>query len=160
MEIYTLRNSHGCEARISNYGGTVVSLTMPDKNGKLDDVVLGFDTQPEYAAHSPYFGALIGRFGNRIAKGKFTLDGKTYQLPINNPPNSLHGGTIGFDKRVWEAEQGVSDEGPTLTLRHVSKDGEEGYPGTLSVKAVIHSPMAMNCGSLLRRRPMRRRLST
>ena len=136
MDIYTLRNSHGCEARITNYGGIVVSLTVPDKNGKLDDVVLGFDTNPEYEANSPYFGALIGRYGNRIAKGKFMLDGKEYSLPINDPPNSLHGGKIGFDKHVWQATAGSSEEGPTLTLRYVSKDGEEGYPGTLTVKAV------------------------
>ena len=136
VEIYTLRNSHGCEARITNYGGIVVSLTVPDKNGKLDDVVLGFDTIPEYEANSPYFGALIGRYGNRIAKGEFTLDGKEYHLPINDPPNSLHGGKVGFDKHVWQAEPGSSNEGPTLTLRYVSQDGEEGYPGTLTVKAV------------------------
>ncbi len=136
MEIYTLRNAHGCEARISPYGGIVVSLTMPDKNGELDDVVLGFDTIPEYEANSPYFGALIGRFGNRIAGGRFTLDGKCYQVPINDPPNALHGGKIGFDKRVWQARVGTGDEGPTLTLRYVSQDGEEGFPGTLSVKAV------------------------
>ena len=137
VEIYTLRNVHGCEARISTYGGIVVSLTMPDKNGKLDDVVLGFDTVSGYEENpSPYFGALIGRYGNRIAKGKFTLDGKEYALSINNAPNTLHGGKIGFDKHVWQAQPGTSAEGPTLTLRYVSKDGEEGFPGTLTVKAV------------------------
>ena len=137
VEIYTLRNSHGCEARITNYGGIVVSLTMPDKNGKLDDVLLGFDTVAEYEKDSPYFGALIGRYGNRIAKGKFTLDGKEYTLPINDPPNSLHGGKKGFDKRVWQAQVGgMGGDGFPLTLTYVSKDGEEGYPGTLTVKAV------------------------
>ncbi len=136
VEIYTLRNANGCEARITNYGGIVVSLTIPDKNGKLDDVVLGFDTLPEYEANSPYFGALIGRYGNRIAKGKFTLDGKNYQLPTNDAPNSLHGGKIGFDKHVWDAQEGTSSDGPTLTLHLVSKDGDQGYPGTLNVKAV------------------------
>ena len=136
VEIYTLRNTHGCEARIADYGGVVVSLTMPDKNGKLADVLLGFDTLPEYEANSPYFGALIGRYGNRIAKGKFTLDGKSYQLATNDPPNSLHGGKVGFDKRVWKATPGTSDEGPTLKLTYVSPDGEEGYPGTLNVTAV------------------------
>ena len=136
VEIYTLRNARGCEARISNYGGIVVSLTVPDRNGKLDDVLLGFDTLPEYEANSPYFGALIGRYGNRIARGKFTLDGKDYTLAINDPPNTLHGGKVGFDKRVWQATEGSSSEGPTLTLRYTSKDGEEGYPGTLKVTAV------------------------
>ncbi len=100
VEIYTLRNANGCEARITNYGGIVVSLTVADKDGKLDDVVLGFDTVEGCERDSPYFGALIGRYGNRIARGKFTLDGHAYQLPINNPPNSLHGGETGFDKRV------------------------------------------------------------
>ncbi len=136
VEIYTLRNTHGCEARITNYGGIVVSLTMPDRNGKLDDMLLGFDTIPEYEANSPYFGALIGRYGNRIAKGKFTLDGKDYTLAINDPPNTLHGGKVGFDKHVWKAMTGVSDEGPTLMLSDVSKDGDEGYPGTLIVHMV------------------------
>ncbi len=137
VEIYTLRNSHGCEARITNYGGIVVSLTTPDKDGKLDDVLLGFDTVDEYEKDSPYFGALIGRYGNRIAKGKFTLDGKEYTLPTNDPPNTLHGGKVGFDKRVWRAEAGgMGDDGFPLTLTYVSKDGEEGYPGTLTVKAV------------------------
>ncbi len=136
VEIYTLRNAHGCEARITNYGGIVVSLTMPDKNGKMDDVLLGFDTVGEYEKDSPYFGALIGRYGNRIAKGKFVLEGKSYTLATNDPPNALHGGKAGFDKRVWEAKGGSSPEGPTLTLHYVSKDGEEGYPGTLTVQAV------------------------
>ena len=136
VEIYTLTNARGSSARITDYGGIVVSLTVPDKTGKLDDVVLGFDTLPEYEANSPYFGALIGRYGNRIAKGKFTLDGKEYQLPLNDPPNSLHGGKKGFDKRVWQAREGASPEGPTLTLDYTSKDGEEGYPGNLKVRAV------------------------
>ncbi len=137
VELYTLRNSHGCEARISSYGGIVVSLTVPDKNGKMDDVVLGFDTLAEYEKDSPYFGALIGRYGNRIAEGKFTLDGKGYTLPTNDPPNSLHGGKKGFDKRVWQAKVGaMGADGFPLTLTYVSKDGEEGYPGTLTVKAV------------------------
>ena len=136
VQIYTLTNAGGSSARITNYGGIVVSLSMPDKNGKFDDVVLGFDTLPEYEANSPYFGALIGRYGNRIAKGKFTLDGKSFQLATNDTPNALHGGKAGFDKRVWQAQEGTSAEGPTLTLRYVSKDGEEGYPGTLTVQAV------------------------
>ncbi len=138
VQIYTLRNSHGGEARITNYGGIVVSLTMPDKNGRFDDVLLGFDTVAEYEKDSPYFGALIGRYGNRIARGKFTLDGKEYTLATNDGPNALHGGRAGFDKRVWQARVGglEDDDGFPLTLTYVSKDGEEGYPGTLTVKAV------------------------
>lgn len=136
VEIYTLKNSHGCEARITNYGGIVVSLTTPDKDGKLGDVVLGFDTLAEYEKDSPYFGALIGRYGNRIAKGRFSLDGKNYELPINDPPNSLHGGKAGFDKRVWQAQPVNDGQGSRLELHYVSKDGEEGFPGTLTVQAV------------------------
>ena len=137
VEIYTLRNSHGCEARITNYGGIVVSLTVPDQQGKMDDVLLGFDSVGAYEKDSPYFGALIGRYGNRIAKGKFTLDGKEYTLATNDTPNALHGGKKGFDKRVWQAKAGdMGTDGFPLTLTYVSKDGEEGYPGTLTVKAV------------------------
>jgi aldose 1-epimerase len=140
VEIYTLRNSNGCEARITNYGGIVLSLTMPDGQGRLEDVVLGFDRAedyqtPVYMETMPYFGALIGRFGNRIAGGRFTLKGKEYQLPINNAPNSLHGGN-GFDKRVWDGREISLPEGPALELRYLSQDGEEGYPGNLSVTAV------------------------
>jgi aldose 1-epimerase len=134
VDIYTLRNANGCEARITNLGGIVVSLKVPDRQGKLGDVVLGFDNAADYAK-SPYFGALIGRYGNRIAKGTFTLDGKTYKLATNDGPNALHGGVKGFDKVVWTATPQNGDE-PALALDYVSKDGEEGYPGTLTVKAV------------------------
>ena len=104
VEIYTLRNGKGMEARIMTYGGIVVSLKVPDKNGNFGDVVLGYDNLDGYVTRqAPYFGALIGRYGNRIAKGKFTLDGKEYTLATNNAPNNLHGGPIGFDKRVWKA---------------------------------------------------------
>jgi aldose 1-epimerase len=136
VDIFTLRNSKGAEARICNYGGLVVSLKVPDRNGKLGDVVLGYDRLADYIKDSPYFGALIGRYGNRIARGKFTLNGQQYTLVTNNYPNALHGGTKGFDKVVWEPTIMTSPEGPTLKLRYVSKDGEEGYPGTLTVTAI------------------------
>ncbi len=136
VEIYTLRNKNGMEARIMTYGGIIQSLKVPDKNGHFGDVVLGYDSIDQYLTNSPYFGALIGRYGNRIAKGHFTLDGVTYTLATNNVPNTLHGGVKGFDKVVWHATPGHSDLGPTLTLTYVSHDGEEGFPGTLTVKAV------------------------
>jgi aldose 1-epimerase len=137
VEIYTLRNDNGAEARIMTYGGIVVSLKMPDKSGHFDDVVLGYDNLDAYVSNSPYFGALIGRYGNRIAKGKFTLDGTTCTLATNNGPNTLHGGLKGFDKRVWKARARKSAEGPRLVLRYRSKDGEEGFPGTLDVTATF-----------------------
>ena len=136
VEIYTLRNSHGMEATIMTYGGIVTSLKVPDKNGKFGDVVLGYDKLPGYLTNSPYFGALIGRYGNRIAKGQFTLDGQTYTLPINNAPNTLHGGPEGFDKVVWTAKPADTFYGPGLELTYFSKDGEEGFPGNLTVKAI------------------------
>src|SRR6266566_7838403 len=126
VEIYTLRNDKGVEARIMTYGGIVQSLKVPDKSGKLGDVVLGYDTLNGYLTNSPYFGALIGRYGNRIAKGHFTLDGTTYTLAVNNGSNALHGGLRGFDKVVWQAKPGHSDLGETLELNYVSRDGEEG----------------------------------
>lgn len=136
VEIYTLRNSKGAEVRISNYGGIIVSLKVPDRAGNMGDVVLGYDDLADYIKDSPYFGALIGRYGNRIAKGKFTLDGKQYTLAVNNGPNALHGGLKGFDKVVWTPSILATAQGPALKLVYVSKDGEEGYPGTLSVTAV------------------------
>lgn len=134
-DIYTLTNRNGAVAKISNYGGTVTSLTMPDRNGKFGDVVLGFDSLAKYVKDSPYFGCLVGRYGNRIAKGKFTLDGQNYQLATNNIGNALHGGLKGFDKVLWQAEPKVTAQGPSLKLTYLSKDGEEGYPGTLKVAA-------------------------
>jgi aldose 1-epimerase len=136
VELYKLRNSKGVEAGICNYGGLVIFLKVPDRNGRLGDVVLGYDSLAEYLKDSPYFGALIGRYGNRIAKGKFTLDGKEYTLAINNGPNALHGGKKGFDKVVWQPRLLASPEGPALQLRYESADGEEGYPGNLTVEAV------------------------
>lgn len=136
VSLFTLRNGKGAEALISNYGGIVTSLKVPDRNGVPGDVVLGYDNLQDYIKNSPYFGALIGRYGNRIARGKFTLDGKEYTLATNNYPNALHGGVKGFDKVVWEPSVVTSPEGPGLKLTYMSKDGEEGYPGNLSVTVV------------------------
>jgi len=136
VRIYTLRNSKGMEARILDYGGTIVSLTAPDRSGQYADVVLGFDSLAGYLkANNPYFGAMIGRYGNRIARGRFVLDGVTHELATNNGPNSLHGGKVGFDKVVWKVTRsGISGQ-PELELSYLSKDGEEGYPGNLEVTA-------------------------
>jgi aldose 1-epimerase len=135
VQLYTLRNRTGMEARIMTYGGIVTTLTAPDREGHFADVVLGYDSLQGYLKDSPYFGALIGRYGNRIAKGQFILNGKTYQLATNDGPNSLHGGNVGFDKAVWKvAECEMTADGPKLALSYVSVDGEEGYPGTLSVR--------------------------
>ncbi len=136
VDIYTLANSNGVEARICNYGGILVSLKAPDRHGQMGDVVLGYDDLDGYLTNSPYFGAMIGRYGNRIARGKFTLDDVDYTLAVNNGPNALHGGLKGFDKRVWRAKVIQSDAGPALELTYRSKDGEEGYPGNLKVTAV------------------------
>ncbi len=135
VDIYTLRNRNGVEARIMTYGGIIVSLKVPDKNGQMGDVVLGYDHLDSYVTNSPYFGALIGRYGNRIAKARFTLDGTMYTLATNSYPNALHGGVKGFDKRVWSAGTREGLDGPELILSYLSKDGEEGYPGNLKVTA-------------------------
>ena len=135
VDLYTLRNNNGVEARIMTYGGIVVSLKVPDKNRHMDDVVLGYDNLDSYVKNSPYFGAMIGRYGNRIARGHFKLDGTTYTLATNNYPNALHGGLKGFDKRVWTASTLESADGQQLILSYLSKDGEEGYPGNLQVTA-------------------------
>ncbi len=141
VELYTLKNSKGAEATITTYGGIVTSLKVPDKNGNFDDVVLGFDklegyTSEAYLKGCPYFGALIGRYGNRIGGAKFTLEGQTYTLATNNNGNSLHGGLKGFDKVVWKVVKAdVSSKGPRLELSYLSKDGEEGFPGNLNVTA-------------------------
>ena len=136
VELYTLTNANGLEARIMTYGGTVVSLKVPDRNGKLGDVVLGYETLDGYLKNNPYFGSIVGRYGNRIGKGSFTLNGKKYDLPKNNGENTLHGGIKGFDKVVWKAKQVSSRLGPGLSLTYLSKDGEEGFPGNLSVTVV------------------------
>lgn len=137
VQIYTLRNRHGMEARITNYGGIVVSLTAPDRDHKFADVALGYNTLDDYMNPPfPYFGAIIGRYGNRIAKGRFTLNGVEYKLAVNNGENHLHGGLKGFDRVIWGAQQKNSAAGPALLLNYVSKDGEEGYPGNLRVTVV------------------------
>ncbi len=137
VEIYTLRNAAGMTARIMTYGGIVQSLDVPDKKGNFSDVVLGYASLDGYLTNSPYFGALIGRYGNRIAKGHFTLDGQTYTLATNNPPNALHGGIKGFDKVVWKVVHAEkTSQGAQLELTYTSPDGEEGYPGTLTVTAI------------------------
>jgi aldose 1-epimerase len=136
VELYTLTNSKGMEADIATYGGTVVSLKIPDASGRTTDVVLGFDDLDGYLKGTSYFGALIGRYGNRIGNAKFTLDGHTYQLPANDGKNTLHGGTRGFDKRVWTARDVSGAAGQALELTYASKDGEEGFPGNLTAKVV------------------------
>ncbi len=137
VELYTLTNANGMQVAITTYGGIIVSLTAPDREDKYADVVLGFDKLDGYLAGHPYFGALIGRYGNRIAKGKFSLDGKEYTLATNNDENHLHGGLVGFDKKVWRAGEGaVNRTGVSLTLNCTSADGEEGYPGKLDVQVV------------------------
>ena len=133
VTLYTLKNSKGAEAQICNYGGIVTSLKVADKNGNFSDVVLGYDNLEGYIKATPYFGCLVGRYGNRIAGGKFNLNGKEYTLAQNNDKNSLHGGLKGFDKVVWDVAK-VTDN--SLALRYVSMDGEEGFPGTLSVTAI------------------------
>jgi len=136
VELYTLTNRNGMEARIMTYGGTVVSLKVPDRHGNPGDVVLGYDTLDGYLKKSEYFGAIIGRYGNRIGRGSFSLNGKQYTLPKNNGENTLHGGIRGFDKVVWKAKEVRGTESVGLKLSYLSKDGEEGFPGNLSVIVV------------------------
>ena len=135
-DMYTLTNKNGVEAAITNYGGTVVSLQVPDRLGKLADVVLGYDNVSGYADGKANLGAIVGRYGNRIAHGKFELGGASYTLARNNGENHLHGGIQGFNKRLWTAKDESGGAGPALELNYVSKDGEEGYPGNLSVRVV------------------------
>jgi aldose 1-epimerase len=129
VKLYSLSNRKGMQVLLTNYGATVVSLTMPDKNGKWADILLGYDSLEGYQSGKSYFGAIVGRYANRIAKGRFKLEGKEYSLFTNNGPNSLHGGKKGFDKVVWEAKEGPG----SISFHHLSKDGEEGYPGNLDV---------------------------
>jgi aldose 1-epimerase len=131
VTLYTLRNRNGMEARITDYGGIIVSLTAPDKNGQFADVVLGFDNLADYEAKNPFFGCITGRYANRIAKGKFTLNGTEYKLAVNNGPNHLHGGKVGFDKKVWRAKPIRRAGSVGVEMAYTSPDGEEGYPGTL-----------------------------
>lgn len=130
--IFTLRNSKNTEATIINYGCRIVTLKTADRDGKFADIALGFDNLPQYLEKNPFFGAVAGRYANRIANGEFTLDGHTYHLAKNNGENTLHGGLVGFDKKVWDAEDVSGSSGHSLRLRYVSKDGEEGFPGTLT----------------------------
>jgi aldose 1-epimerase len=132
VQLYTLTNGSGMQVAIATYGGTVIKLLAPDRAGRLGDVALGFGAIEPYFTKSPYFGALIGRYGNRIAKGRFTLDGKTYQLAKNNGPNTLHGGLKGFDKQLWTAEV-LSLNPPAVRFSRLSPDGEEHFPGDLKV---------------------------
>ena len=134
VELFTITNAHGVEVRAMTYGATIVSLRTPDRGGQLGDIVLGYPTLAGYLAQSPYFGAIVGRYGNRIAKGRFSLDGKTYQLATNNGPNHLHGGVKGFDKVVWSAAPAETDSSAAVAFSYVSPAGEEGYPGTLRAR--------------------------
>ncbi|HEY4672487.1 MAG TPA: aldose epimerase family protein [Gemmatimonadaceae bacterium] len=137
VQLFTLKNAKGIEVQVTNYGGIITSIKTPDRAGRLADIVLGYDSLAGYLRDSPYFGAIVGRYANRIARGKFTLDGKTYTLAVNNGPNSLHGGVRGFDKVVWTAEALKDHDGQdNLVLRYTSPDGEEGYPGTVHVQVV------------------------
>jgi aldose 1-epimerase len=133
VDIYVLTNAFGLKARLMTYGATLVSLELPDRNGKFEDCVLGYDGLDGYVKNSPYFGSIVGRYGNRIAKGRFTLDGVTYSLATNNGENHLHGGVKGFDKVVWNAEPFAEANAVGVKFSYLSKDGEEGYPGNLSV---------------------------
>jgi aldose 1-epimerase len=132
VALYTLTNARGHEVRLSTLGGTIVGLTVPDRDGKLEDVVLGFDSLGDYESRSPFFGCITGRYANRIAGGTFPLDGRTYSLAVNNGPNHLHGGNVGFDKKVWNARSEKSGNAVRLILSHTSPDGDEGYPGALA----------------------------
>ncbi len=133
VEVFTLRNANGLEVRAMSYGAVILSITTPDRDGNMADITLGFDELEAYLADSPYFGAIVGRYGNRIAAGRFELDGTAYELARNNGPNHLHGGVRGFDKVLWEANAIADPESAAVAFRYTSIDGEEGYPGTLLV---------------------------
>jgi aldose 1-epimerase len=134
-DVITLKNSHGMEVRAIPYGGIITSIRVPDRNGRFDDVVLGYNNAEAYMKNNePYMGAIIGRYGNRIAKASFTLDGQVYKLAANNGPNHLHGGNIGFDKVIWEHQEFKNTDGSGVIFRYTSADGEEGYPGKLTVR--------------------------
>ncbi len=134
VHVFTLTNAQGVELRAMDYGGIVLSIKTPDRTGALGDIVLGYDDVTGYVKATPYFGALVGRYANRIAKGKFTLDGATYTLATNNGVNALHGGIVGFDKVLWRAEPKSDSSGVGIVFTYTSKDGEEGYPGTVNVR--------------------------
>jgi len=136
VSLYHLKNANGMEVNISNYGGIITSIKVPDKNGVFEDVVLGYDSLSGYIKAPSFFGALVGRYGNRIANGKFKLDGKTYTLAVNNGKNHLHGGLKGFDKVTWNAAPSSTSDSATLKLTYLSRDMEEGYPGNLKVTVI------------------------
>lgn len=143
VDLFALTNANGMTVKITNYGGIITSLVVPDRNGQPDDITLGYDTLEGYLTKSPYFGCITGRYANRIAGGRFTLDGVTYQLEVNHPPNHLHGGRVGFDKRLWRPYTWVDAQGAHLALSYFSPDGEERYPGDLFV-TVIYTLTAEN----------------
>jgi aldose 1-epimerase len=134
VDLYTLVNANGMEVRASNYGGLITALLVPDGSGKVSDVTLGLKSFDDYVKNPPYFGALIGRYGNRIAKGQFKIDDQTFKLPKNDGPNTLHGGTKGFDKVVWQAEPFEKEDSVGVIFTYTSKDGEEGFPGNLQTR--------------------------
>jgi aldose 1-epimerase len=136
IDLYVLQNSQ-LTVKVMTYGATITAIETPDRNGKVEDVVLGFDDLAGYLGTHPYFGSTVGRVANRIARGKFTLDGKEYTLATNNGPNALHGGLKGFDKVVWKAEELESGDGPSVRMSYTSPDGEEGYPGNLKVSVLF-----------------------
>lgn len=136
VTLYTLTNEQGMVAKITNYGGVVVSLLVPDRDGNLEDVVLGFEDFPAYESDEGWYGAITGRTANRIKHGKFSIDGKDYQLATNNGPNHMHGGVEGFNKKLWKAKASVTDGEPQLKLKYTSPDGEEGFPGELKITTV------------------------
>src|SRR5690606_34934392 len=131
VELFTLASESGAFVRIITFGAIITELVAPDRDGRLGDIVLGFDTLEEYVGHNPYFGAIVGRVANRIAGGRFEIDGRMWQLATNNGANHLHGGVRGFDKVIWSAEASVTSEGPAVRLSYSSPDGEEGYPGAV-----------------------------
>jgi aldose 1-epimerase len=134
VESYTLKNAAGMQARITNYGGILTSLKVPDRDGRFEDVVLGHETLEPYLVNKPYFGAIVGRYANRIAKAQFQLDGNTYKLPANDGPNTLHGGVKGFDQAVWRTDTFDQPGEAGVVLTHISRDGDQGFPGTMAVR--------------------------
>jgi aldose 1-epimerase len=144
IDLYFLTNQKGMEVSITNYGAAVVTMRVPDRAAKLADVVLGYDTVQGYENGKAYFGATVGRYANRIAGGKFSIDGKTYTLPKNDGPNTLHGGIVGFNKKVWKAREISSTDSAAVEFTYLSADGEEGFPGNLSVKVVFTLPADRN----------------
>jgi len=144
IDLYTLTNAHGMQVAITNYGAAVVSIKVPGRQGKMDDVALGYDTLDGYVSDKAFLGATVGRYGNRIGHAKFTLGGTEYNLAKNNGENTLHGGKVGFNKKVWQAREVPSGGEQSLELSYVSKDGEEGYPGTLRASVTFTLPNDRN----------------